>query len=877
MGKAEDTLLGILQQAKTDLTSLDTNDNQAIADIGCNLELALEDMPDEMAGLGDLISLCLESLQAIYERSVSDLGRLSASIAGAVTAAEAFAHSEDPVARGALVAAAGQALWMALGRDLSDCPYCTPVADESISTQRGASLDEVASALILLEPTDTVELGKVGESVRAICASGSLSGQASEALQCAALVIDELAAGTASDPVEAMSRVGGFIEAAMNADEFETLRPASTPAPVAEAKPEPMTAPKPSVAPIPEPTEPVAAASAPVQQELLPPDADLELLPEFIVECGEYIEGAEASLLALETDPDNSEAVNTVFRAFHTVKGTSAFLGLSMVSELAHKAENLLSRMRDKEIQCSGGYADLALRSVDTLKDLISAVQSALNGENAAIPAGLDDLMTILLDPEAAGVCGDADETQYHPPRLGDILVAEGKADRQDVEAAAENATSPIGESIVKSKAAPVTEVAKALRTQQRLAGNEQSTSDSSVRVRTDRLDRLIDTVGEMVIAHSMVAQDPVLVLDGNHDVSRKVIHMGKIVRELQYLSMSMRMVPMKATFQKMARLARDVAHKNGKSVEFITEGEDTEIDRNMVDVINDPLVHMVRNAVDHGVETPDVRVENGKSPKGTVCLSAYHSGGNVVVEMRDDGKGLDREKIIQKAVSKGLIESGKGMPDNEVFSLIFEPGFSTADKITDVSGRGVGLDVVKKGVEALRGRIDISSERGKGCTFQVRLPLTLAVTDGMLVKVGDERFIIPTINIHVSFRPDQETLNTVTGRGEMVMLRGEPMPVIRLHQLFGIQGAVQDPTRGLLVILDDGDRRCALLVDELLGQQHVVAKSLGEGVGKIQGVSGGAILGDGRVGLILDPSEIAALAKQPASTGRDTALRVAA
>jgi two-component system, chemotaxis family, sensor kinase CheA len=205
-------------------------------------------------------------------------------------------------------------------------------------------------------------------------------------------------------------------------------------------------------------------------------------------------------------------------------------------------------------------------------------------------------------------------------------------------------------------------------------------------------------------------------------------------------------------------------------------------------------------------------------------------------------------------------------MADSEVYNLVFEPGFSTADKITDVSGRGVGLDVVKKGVEALRGRIEISSERGKGCTFSVRLPLTLAVTDGMLVRVGEERFIIPTVHIHVSFRPDAGSLSTVTGRGELVMLRGEPMPLVRLHRLFGVSDSVEDPTDGLIVVLDDGDRRCALLVDELLGQHHVVAKSLGEGVGKIQGISGGAILGDGRVGLIIDPSEVAALARQAPS-----------
>jgi two-component system, chemotaxis family, sensor kinase CheA len=387
--------------------------------------------------------------------------------------------------------------------------------------------------------------------------------------------------------------------------------------------------------------------------------------------------------------------------------------------------------------------------------------------------------------------------------------------------------------------------------------------SESSLRVRTDRLDRLIDMVGELVIAQSMVTQDGTIHQTGNHELLKKVTHAGKIVRELQDLTMSMRMVPLKTAFQKMARLARDLAHKNNRIVNFIAEGEDTEIDRNMVDVISDPLVHMVRNAIDHGLEPPEVRTAAGKSAEGRLRLSAYHSGGDVVVELEDDGKGLNRSKIVEKAIAKGLIEAERSMSDSEVFDLIFAPGFSTADKITDISGRGVGMDVVKRSVEALRGRIEIASESGQGTTFTIRLPLTLAITDGMLVKVGSERYIIPTVNIKLSFRPDGDSLSKVAGRGEMVMLRGDLMPLFRLHRLFRITGAVEEPTRGLLVMVGDGNRRCVLLVDELLGQQQVVAKTLGDGLGKIQGVSGGAILGDGRVGLILDPSEIVALARQ--------------
>ena len=436
------------------------------------------------------------------------------------------------------------------------------------------------------------------------------------------------------------------------------------------------------------------------------------------------VASAEAALLELETDPENTEAVNTVFRAFHTIKGTSAFLGLDHISELAHGAESFLSRIRDKEIRCTGGYADLAFRSVDMLKDLIKVVQDALGGEPMVAPDGLDDLIALLAEPEAAGIFDEAgEEAAEMPLRLGDILVAQGKVDREEIEAAAtDQGDQPIGLAIVRSETASLTEVGRALRKQRHMGGTEPA-AESSVRVRTDRLDRLIEMVGELVIGHSMVAQDKT-VNSGNYpELQRKVNHTDKIVRQMQDLCMSIRMVPLKATFHKIARLVRDLARRREIIINFIPVGEDTEIDRNMVDLINDPLIHLVRNAVDHGIEPPEERERNGKSRTGTLLLKAYHSGGSVVVEISDDGRGLDRDKIIQKAIAKGLIESGKGMSESEVINLIFQPGFSTADKVTDISGRGVGLDVVRKAIETLRGRVDISSEFGKGCTFSVRLP----------------------------------------------------------------------------------------------------------------------------------------------------------
>ncbi len=605
------------------------------------------------------------------------------------------------------------------------------------------------------------------------------------------------------------------------------------------------------------------AAGGVSEDEYLPADFDRELMGEFVNECRDLTESAEGALLELEADSENMEAINTVFRAFHTIKGTSGFLGATLMGGLAHKAENLLTRVRDKEILCTGGYADLCLRSCDMLKFLVDDIHEAISGAPLNKPDGYDELLEVLGNPEAAGVSGDSSEADCLELRVGDLLVASNKAERDAVEqAVAGQAGGKIGQALIREKVASAGDVSKALRTQKRIQGKGDAGADASVRVRTERLDRLIDMVGELVIAQSMVAQDGTVLADQRQDLKRKVTHAGKIVRELQGLTMSMRMVPLKPTFQKMTRLVRDLAQKSGKQVEFVTKGEDTEIDRNMVDVIGDPLVHMIRNAADHGIESPEARAAAGKPPAGRVVLSAYHAGGNVVVELTDDGKGLDREKIAAKAIERGLIESDKGMTDTEVFNLIFEAGFSTAETVTEVSGRGVGMDVVRRAIQSLRGRVEISSELGKGTVFTVKLPLTLAITDGMLIRVGNQRFILPTISIHMSFRPEQSVISTITGRGEMVMLQGSLVPIVRLHRLFMLEGAIENPTDALLVVIDDGDRRLALQVDELLGQQQVVAKSLGEGVGKVMGVSGGAILGDGRVGMILDPGGISALSR---------------
>ena len=573
---------------------------------------------------------------------------------------------------------------------------------------------------------------------------------------------------------------------------------------------------------------------------MVPDDADLSLLGDFIAESRDSMAGAEAALLELEANPEDIEAINTVFRAFHTVKGTAAFMGLDKLADFAHHAESLLSRVRDRELPYTQAVANLSLRSNDVLGEFLVAVETSVQlHEPITLPSDYAFLMHDLLNVDAvlAGV-----ETRVAAAPASSATVAAFVAPG----AAAPAATAAID-------AAPRAQPAR---------GAAKNDSDLSVRVRTDRLDRLIDMVGELVIAQSMIAADPAVAASGQHDLVKKVSQAGKIMRELQDLSMSMRMVPMKSTFQKLTRLVRDVALKAGKVVELVTDGEETELDRNMVDAIADPLVHMVRNAVDHGVEGPEDRLRAGKPRAGRVKLAAFQQGGSVIVELRDDGRGLNRDRILAKALEKGLVSPNHTLTDSEINALIFAPGFSTAETVTDISGRGVGMDVVRRNIESIRGRIDIQSVLGQGTVFQIRLPLTLAVTDGMLVRVAEERYIVPLTSISLSFRPEPDMLSTIPPNGEVVMLRGEVLPVLRLHQMFNIPNAITNPCEAILMIVGDGEHRVALLVDQLLGQQQVVAKALGDGVGEIPGISGGAILSDGRVGLIIDVARMTSLAR---------------
>jgi two-component system chemotaxis sensor kinase CheA len=394
-------------------------------------------------------------------------------------------------------------------------------------------------------------------------------------------------------------------------------------------------------------------------------------------------------------------------------------------------------------------------------------------------------------------------------------------------------------------------------------AGAAQQES-GSIRVATEKVDKLINLVGEIVIVQSMIHQ---VVADFSAEklyrLQEAVTDMERNTRELQERVMAVRMLPIGNVFSRFPRLVRDLANTFNKNIALQILGEETELDKGVIERIGDPLTHLIRNAVDHGIDTPEERRKSGKPEQGTVRLQAFHQGGNVVIEVADDGRGLNTEKIKQKAIEQGLISTGDVLSDEQVHMLIFQAGFSTAAVVTDVSGRGVGMDVVRKNVEALKGTITINSEKGKGTTFRIKLPLTLAILDGLTLQVGEQIFIVPLTSIVESIRPLPENVKTVLGKGEIVVVRGQFLPLLRLHRLFNVHGKTTDPTQALVVILENDGVQAALMVDELVGQQQVVIKSLEAHYQKVEGIAGATIMGDGRVALILDVGELVQMAQR--------------
>jgi two-component system chemotaxis sensor kinase CheA len=564
-------------------------------------------------------------------------------------------------------------------------------------------------------------------------------------------------------------------------------------------------------------------AGTPAPTSVAAPAHDPELMNDFILESGEHLSNIEMQALTLERDPCDSEALNAAFRGFHTIKGLAGFLELWEVQKLAHEVEAVLDRARNSELILDSRAIDVILAGADYLRQWMAHLQDTLQSKPSEQPATPHKLLAdigVLLQSETAAV---AEPT-------------------------------PVVTPVPAKEVAPEQRAASAPETRQDTSPSSMRRGEGpSVKVDTAKLDYLVDMAGEMVIAESLVRHDGELSAIKNPILLRKIGHLTRITAELQKTAMAMRLVPIGPLFRRMARLVRDLSRQFDKRVDMETQGDEIELDRNIVEELADPLMHMVRNAMDHGIEMPADREAKGKPATARLLLRATHQAGQVVIEVTDNGRGLDREKILAKAISKGLVKASDTLSDSDVFNLIFEPGFSTAAHVTSVSGRGVGMDVVRRHIEKLRGRIETRSVLGQGATFQLKLPLTLAIIEGLVVGVGKERYIMPMFAVRELFRPSAETVWTVQGRAEMALVRGSLLPVIRLYRAFGVAPRSEAPTCGVLIVAEVEGRRFCVLVDEVIVKQEVVIKALGETFKNVPGVAGGAILGDGRVGLILD------------------------
>jgi len=667
----------------------------------------------------------------------------------------------------------------------------------------------------------------------------------------------------------------------------------------------------------------------------------------FFDEAEEHLATMESLLLALDISCPGNEDFDAIFRAAHSIKGSSGTFGFNDMTDVTHELETLLDRLRKHEIAIDADMVDAFLHARDVLKEQLEAHQQGRTASTepaVAIVARLRALSQAARAAAAPPVATSAAEQTVrieidsgaaedaHIEHLFDELASMGEVreTRRDsgaddgcwrlvlktaqslaklrelcefvvapavcrVEAVSTAAPAqaeeaygffvdlpPVAEQSAEtaygffddapgtpSAAAdpssgrrstddPAIAVAPAGRRASDKVAVSTQAETSSIRVGVDKVDKLINLVGELVITQAMLVQsgrelDPVLhskLLDG-------LLQLDRNTRDLQEAVMSIRMMPMSFAFSRYPRVVRDLAGKMGKRVELKTEGEATELDKGVIEKLADPLTHLVRNSLDHGIELPEVRVAAGKPPQGTLKLSAFQQGGSVFVRVEDDGAGLDRARILEKARERGMTVSDS-MSDSEVWELIFQAGFSTAEVVTAVSGRGVGMDVVARNIKALGGRVDVESEQGKGTRVTVRLPLTLAILDGLSVAVGEELYILPLACIVESLQPAPQDINTIAGLGRTIRVRGEYLPIVALHELFGLETQCTKVEQGIVVIIEADGRKTALLVDTLVGQQQVVIKSLESNYRKVSGISGATILGDGRVALILDAAALA-------------------
>jgi two-component system chemotaxis sensor kinase CheA len=638
-------------------------------------------------------------------------------------------------------------------------------------------------------------------------------------------------------------------------------------------------------------------------------------LQTFLDESREGLDAMEQGLLRLEQGRHDAETINTIFRAAHSIKGAAGTFGLTDVTRVTHLLETLLDEMRSGRREAGTDESAVLLRSVDVLRGLLNAAQSGGAADAsgiAALSATLERMLGGASPAPAAAVEARAEWLVRFAPAPGlmksgnDPLrilaeLAELGAVKVDCDLSrlpAFGALNPeslhlswrvelqtmasrarieeafawvLGECDLEISGRPAAAAAAAEPTEDVAAAAPASVESGSIRVGIAKVDALINLVGELVITQAMIKQcsgqlDPQL----HERLLNGLTLLERNTRDLQDSVMSVRMLPMDVVFSRFPRVIRDLSAKFGKQVRLRTEGGATELDKGVIERIVDPLTHLVRNCVDHGLETPTERLKAGKDETGTVTLSASHRAGNVIIEVSDDGRGLDRTRILASAARHG-IEVAADAPDAEVWPLIFLPGLSTAEAVTDVSGRGVGMDVVRKNIESLGGQVDVASRPGHGATVVIRLPLTLAILDGMSVAVGDEVFIVPLGSVVESLQPAADDIKTIAGGSHVLRVRGECVPLLSLRDVFSVRSAAADGAAGTVVLMEAEGRRVAIRVDELVGQQQVVIKSLDTNYRRISGVSGATIMGDGRVALIVDVGGLTRLTKSaslPSSTG---------
>ncbi|MCO6614151.1 chemotaxis protein CheA [Enterobacter hormaechei] len=650
----------------------------------------------------------------------------------------------------------------------------------------------------------------------------------------------------------------------------------------------------------------------------------------FFDEADELLADMEQHLLDLVPEAPDSEQLNAIFRAAHSIKGGAGTFGFTILQETTHLMENLLDEARRGEMQLNTDIINLFLETKDIMQEQLDAYKSSAEpdaasfeyicnalrqlaleakGEASApvVPAAKLSVVDAAAKPDSAPdapagklrvVLSRLKENEVNllEEELGNLAtlsnVVKGKdslaatldggigqddivavlcfvieADQIafETEAAAVEVPAPaeIAPAVVAAapalKAVPK-ETAAPARGEKPAARSSESTS---IRVAVEKVDQLINLVGELVITQSMLAQrsnelDPVT----HGDLITSMGQLQRNARDLQESVMSIRMMPMEYVFSRFPRLVRDLASKLNKQIELTLMGSSTELDKSLIERIIDPLTHLVRNSLDHGIELPENRVAAGKSPVGNLVLSAEHQGGNICIEVSDDGAGLNRERILAKAISQGMAVN-ENMTDEEVGMLIFAPGFSTAEQVTDVSGRGVGMDVVKRNIQEMGGHVEIQSKQGAGTTIRILLPLTLAILDGMSVKVADEVFILPLNAVMESLQPREEDLHPLAGGERVLEVRGEYLPLVELWKVFEVDGAKTEATQGIVVILQSAGRRYALLVDQLIGQHQVVVKNLESNYRKVPGISAATILGDGSVALIVDVSALQGLNRE--------------